>query len=335
MCHVLPGIRTQSLGVLLILLSFDCVQAQVPAPIKAEESRIVLIRQVPISTEVTGKLKSVSPSEEGQYVKHGDLMIEIEDELIRREVAEAEKKHNSVVEIEFAVVALAKAEVDLKQRLEANAKYKSFSDNEIRQTELEVKKSQASLAKSREDKEVLGLTLETKKAQLAQYKVYVPFDGLVTKVHRWPGQSVRPGDPVLTITDMSELRVVLKIDYKRRSEVFVGDPVEIRIDTTGKSIRADSPRFTPDEQTPNEDPGSDLFNRSGPYSPEPTFSAPDQNEVFVGTIRFIDPELLQNGGLVTLSVHADVPNRQDKYGRYLLQQGLPIEAVIIPKKREE
>ncbi len=335
MCHVLPRIRTQSLGVLLILLSADCLLAQVPAPIKAEKSRIELIRQVPISTEVTGKLKSVSPSEEGQYVKQGDLMIEIEDELIRREVAEAEKKFNSVVEIEFAVVALAKAEVDLKQRLEANAKYKSFSDNEIRQTELEVKKSQASLAKSREDKEILELTLETKKAQLAQYKVHVPFDGLVTNVHRWPGQSVRPGDPVLTVTDMSELRAVLKIDYKRRSEVFVGDPVEIRIDTIGKSIRADNPGFTPAERTPKEDSGSALFDRSGPYAPELTISAPDQDEVFVGTIRFVDPSLEESQGLVTLSVHVDVPNRQDKYGRYLLQQGLPIEAVIIPKKREE
>ena len=108
----------------------------------------------------------------------------------------------------------------LKQRVEANLKYKSFSENEIRQTELEVQKSKASLAKAREDKEILGLTLETKTAQLAQYQVSAPFDGLVTKIHRWPGQSVRPGDPVITITDMSLLRAVLKVDYKRREEVF-------------------------------------------------------------------------------------------------------------------
>ena len=337
MCHILPGFRTYFVGILLALTltSAESLIAEPADQIKAEEARIELIRQVPISTEVAGKLKSVSPSEEGQYVKQNELMIEVEDELIRREVAEAEKKFNSIVEIEFAVVALAKAEVDLKQRMEANAKYKSFSDNEIRQTELEVKKSQASLAKSREDKEILGLTLATKTAQLAQYNVYAPFNGLVTKVHRWPGQSVRPGDPVLTVTDMSELRAVVKIDYKRRREVFVGDPVEIRIDTTGKSIRAESPRLDSDDRTSGEGNDSELFNRSGPYAPEPVFAAPEQDEVFTGTIRFIDPALQENRGLVLLSVHVDVPNRQDKYGRYLLQQGLPVEAVIIPKKRDE
>ena len=335
MCHFFLGIRTFLVSVLLAVLFMNPAVAQSPQRIKAEEARIELIRQVPISTEVTGKLRSLNPSEEGQYVKQGDLLIEVEDELIRKEVAEAQKKADSVVEIEFAVVALAKAEVDLKIRKEANAKLKVFSDNEMRQTELEVEKTKASRAKSIEDKEFLGLTLATKTAQLAQYQVYAPFNGLVTKVHRWPGQSVRPGDPVLTVTDMSELRAVLKIDYKRRSEVFVGDPVELRIDTTGKSIRAESSTLKSDEPASNDDNGDDLFRRGGPYAPESLISAPEQDGIFTGTIRFIDPTLEKKSNTVYLSVHVDVPNRQDKYGRYLLQQGLPIEAVIIPKKREE
>ncbi len=169
MCHILPGIRASFSGVLLTVLFVNSAVAQSPEPINAEEARMELIRQVPISTEVTGKLRSVNPSEEGQYVKKGDLMIEVEDKLIRKEVAEAKKKADSVVEIEFAEVALAKAEIDLKIRSETRSNA-VFSDNEMRQTELEVEKSRASLAKSREDKEVLGLTLETKSAQLAQYQ---------------------------------------------------------------------------------------------------------------------------------------------------------------------
>ena len=319
-----------SAALAVVLLMPDVAQGQ--SQIKAEEARMELIRQVPISTEVTGKLINVSPNEEGQYVKEGDLLIEVNDELINKEVAEASKKANSVVEIEFARVALDKAKVDLQQREEANKEYPSFSPTEMRQTALEVQKSEASLAKSLEDKEVLGLTLETKQAQLAQYKVHAPFDGLVTKVHRWPGQSVRPGDPVLTITDMSVLRAVLKIDYKRRSEVFVGDPVEIRIDTTGRSLRADPRAFTEDQPAAKDKTGDELFGRGGPSAPEPVAAAPD-DEIFTGTIRFIDPTLEKKSNTVYLSVHVDFPNRKGKFGRYLLQQGLPIEAVIIPQKR--
>ncbi len=332
MSPILLRIRTFSPGAALAVLLLIPSVAQGQSQIKAEEARMELIRQVPISTEVTGKLVNVTPNEEGQYVKEGDLLIEVNDELINKEVAEASKKAASVVEIEFAKVALDKAKVDLQQREEANKEYPSFSPTEMRQTALEVQKSEASLAKSLEDKEVLGLTLETKQAQLAQYKVHAPFDGLVTKVHRWSGQSVRPGDPVLTITDMSVLRAVLKIDYKRRNEVFVGDPVEIRIDTTGRSLRADRNAFTEDQPAVKDKTGDELFGRGGPSALEPGATAPE-DEVFTGTIRFIDPTLENKSNTVYLSVHVDVPNRKDKFGRYLLQQGLPIDAVIIPQKR--
>ena len=339
MSHFLPEIRITVVGVLLALLVSNPLAAQGQTPIKAEEARMQIIREVPISTEVTGKLESVNPAKEGLYVKQGDLMIEVADDLIRKEVAEAQKKSDSVVEIEFAVVALDKAEVDLKQRVEANLKFKSFSENEIRQTELEVQKSKASLAKAREDKEILSLTLETKTAQLAQYQVFAPFDGLVTKIHRWPGQSVRPGDPVITITDMSLLRAVLKVDYKRRDEVFVGDSVEIRIDTTGKSIKPEASDFEADRRfsTEKDKNADDIFERGGPFVAEPVSSAlaQEQDEVFIGTIELIRPLVDQKSKVLYLNVDVSVPNRQDKYGRWLLLQGLPVEATIIPEKRAE
>ncbi len=339
MSHFLTEIRTTLVGASLALLLSSPLVAQGQTPIKAEEARMQIIREVPISTEVTGKLQTVNPGKEGLYVKQGDLMIEVADDLIRKEVAEAQKKADSVVEIEFAVVALDKAEVDLKQRVEANLKYKSFSENEIRQTQLEVQKSKASLAKAREDKEILSLTLETKTAQLAQYQVFAPFDGLVTKIHRWPGQSVRPGDPVITITDMSLLRAVLKVDYERREEVFVGDSVEIRIDTAGKSIRPEATDPEPDRRTSVEKDGNadDPFQRGGPFAPEPVFSAPalEQDGVFIGTIELIRPLVDQKSKMLYLNVDVNVPNRQDKYGRWLLLQGLPVEATIIPEKRAE
>lgn len=337
MSNFLPEIRITVVGVLLALLVSNPLAAQGQTPIKAEEARMQIIREVPISTEVTGKLESVNPAKEGLYVKQGDLMIEVADDLIRKEVAEAQKKSDSVVEIEFAVVALDKAEVDLKQRVEANLKFKSFSENEIRQTELEVQKSKASLAKAREDKEILSLTLETKTAQLAQYQVFAPFDGLVTKIHRWPGQSVRPGDPVITITDMSLLRAVLKVDYKRRDEVFVGDSVEITIDTTGRSIQPEATDFEADRRTSTETDknADDPFGRGGPFAPEPVFATPQQDGVFIGTIELIRPLVDQKSKTLYLNVDVNVPNRQDKYGRWLLLQGLPVEATIIPKKHDE
>ncbi|HQX49563.1 MAG TPA: HlyD family efflux transporter periplasmic adaptor subunit [Planctomycetaceae bacterium] len=319
----------------LLFVSAGQVIAQDPKPIRAEEARLELTRQVPISTEVTGRLRTVNPSRLGARVRMGDLMIEVEDELIKCEVAEAQSKADSEVEIKFAVVAKEKAELDLAQRREANLKReKSFSDNEIRQSELEVQKTEAQRKKSIEDKEVLNLTLATKTTQLAQYNVYAPFDGIVTKIQRWPGQSVRPGDPVLTVTDMSILKAVLKVDFRRRSEVFEGDKVEIKIDVAGRTIRGDALPTKSETESTEGTEGDDLFNRrGGPFVAEPTNAATQEGEVFEGTISLIEPTLEKKSNTVLLLVDVEVPNRKDKYGRYLLQEGLPIEAIILPKKR--
>jgi len=66
---------------------------------------------------------------------------------------------------------------------------------------------------------------------------------------------------------------------------------------------------------------------------EPTNAATQEGEVFEGTISLIEPTLEKKSNTVLLLVDVEVPNRKDKYGRYLLQEGLPIEAIILPKKR--
>ena len=81
MSHFLPEIRTTVVGVMLALLLSSPLVAEGQTPIKAEEARMQIIREVPISTEVTGKLQSVNPGKEGLYVEQGDLMIEVADDL--------------------------------------------------------------------------------------------------------------------------------------------------------------------------------------------------------------------------------------------------------------
>ena len=61
----------------LQLLCTSPVLAQNPAPIQAEEARLELTRQVPISTEVTGRLKNVNPSKLGAQVRYTCTNVEI------------------------------------------------------------------------------------------------------------------------------------------------------------------------------------------------------------------------------------------------------------------
>ncbi|MFM7919897.1 MAG: hypothetical protein ACKPJJ_06690, partial [Planctomycetaceae bacterium] len=57
--------------------------------IPAHSALLEVVRRVPISTEVAGRIVSVTPSDEGVLVKAGDEMIRLDDAVIQAEVKRA------------------------------------------------------------------------------------------------------------------------------------------------------------------------------------------------------------------------------------------------------
>lgn len=326
-------------------LTMSSAWAQEVRQIPAQEAQMQIIRQVPIAAEVAGALVVVNPTEEGVFVKKGDLLIKLNDTVILAEVERARKQATLVTEIEFAEVALETALENQKQKQEANKKRPgAFTPSEMRQVDLEVRKGQAQLSKSNEDKVLHELDLKTKEAQLNQYTVYAPFDGFVTKVLKYAGQNVRPGDPVLTLTDMSELRASLKVHFKYRDQLFVGDEVEIRIDTQAQAGPAPRQAANPQGES---DLGS-IFGggdkpsaeKGGPRADAEAFvDAPvavaSSADIFMGKITVIDPKVEPDSSqALMIRLGVTVPNRQDEFGRFMLQEGMPVKAIVLAKKRK-
>lgn len=321
------------------------VCAQDIVRIQAEQAQLSVLYEIQISTEVAGTLVEVNPLQEGQFVRKGDLLIRVNDAVIQAEYAHAKRQSETEVEVNFAKTSKAAAEQSLKTKDDANRKFAgSFTENEMRLARLEVDKANAQLEKANEDKILYGLSAEIKAATLDQYRVIAPFDGIVTKVHKFPAQNTRPGDPVLTLTDLSMMRAFVKVNFVHRDALFVGDEVEFRINA---AARPDAPATQ--RENPNKADGADaadFFNNKGPnvssgaapaFLPAAEPAVVPDDRVFVGTISFVDPKVepLTGAGVntyaVTLSV--DVPNPQDGFGRYLLQEGIPVTATILAQKR--
>lgn len=337
----LVGRRNLAQFIVLMLLwsLLDSVSGQDVMRIDATEAQMQIKRQVPISSEVAGTLVTVNPSEEGILVGKGEMLIKLNDSVIAAEVARARKQSTLTTEIEFAEVALATALEGQTQKRDANVRRPgAFTPSEMRQVDLEVRKGEAQLAKSKEDKGLAELDLKIKEAQLNQYTVFAPFDGFVTKVQKYPGQNVRPGDPVLTLTDMSELRASVKVHFKHRDLLFVGDEVEIRIMTQrGAGAVEREPATTPADDTDSIFGEAPTGKKGGPSANLGLSLEPDETsdaEVFVGRIDLIDPKVEPDSTQsLMIRLGVTVPNRQDKYARYMLQEGMPVKAVILAKKR--
>ena len=327
----------QVIGLTLLWSLSGTVSGQDVVRIDASEAQMQIKRQVSISAEVAGTLVTVNPTEEGISVSKDDMLIKLNDSVIAAEVARARKQSTLMTEIEFAEVALATALEGQTQKREANVRRPgAFTPSEMRQVDLEVRKGEAQLSKSKEDKGLAELDLKIKEAQLNQYTVYAPFDGFVTKVQKYPGQNVRPGDPVLTLTDMSELRASVKVHFKHRDLLFVGDEVEIRI-VTQRGAPERQPAAAPAEDSDSIFGDTPTGKKGGPSAGAVFSTAVDEisdTEVFVGRIDLIDPKVEPDSTQsLMFRLGVTVPNRKDKNGRYMLQEGMPVKAVILAKKR--
>ena len=322
-----------------IAASLVCAVCAISPPTAESQERVPvskgairILKQVPLSSEIPGHLIFVNPTEEGQLVRRGDIVIRLNDDLIAAQHVLAQRKAASEVEIKFAEVALDKATVDLEVQLEANSLSPgTYTESEIRQSKLEVKKAEAQLEKSREDKIILELEAQAKGVELKQYEVKSPIDGVVTEVHRWPGEAVRQGDPVLTITDLTVVRAVLDVDYGYRDLVSVGDTVEV--------IATGRPMATPAEDTseqPTRPAGTSIlsdFNGSTGKEDSGSIQRPAAagriaGERFTGTVTYISTKLTP-GASRQLEVYVNVPNRQDSQGRFLLLEGVGVQAWIL------
>ncbi len=104
--------------------------------------------------------------------------------------------------------------------------------------------TEAGLAAS-ERPEVARIDLEVAQVLLDQTTVRAPFEGTVTRLHVVPGQYVRAGDPVATLSDLTKLSAEIPVDRKSTKP---GDNLELRIEGSTQSVAVDTvdaipPRF--------------------------------------------------------------------------------------------
>ncbi|MEZ6061238.1 MAG: HlyD family efflux transporter periplasmic adaptor subunit [Planctomycetaceae bacterium] len=308
--------------------------------IAAQTPRIEIRDTLEISVDIPGTLKEVVRV--GDIIRKGDLVVRLNDSLVRGELSVIEAQYNeakaaaeSDVLVEFAKVKHATAQVELQVRLEANQKVEKlgrapvFTATEINRAELDVKQGDAEIRKAMHDRKIAGLAadtksveIEAKQRELEQYTVHSEIDGIVTDVVHPAGESVRQGDPILTIVNIDVVKAIVHVDEVHKSRFKVGDTVLVRFNhDTNLSQRSDgrdADSFFTDR------PKSDADTR-----PEATLtsSKPDADDVtFEGTVVLISPELTTNK---LLEVTAHIQNRKDSEGRPLLRDGQPVRAVIL------
>lgn len=156
---------------------------------------------VVVSAEVSGRIAKIN-FEEGQPVRRGDVLVQLDDSVARAELAQAQ-----------ANLALAQSRFDRSQRLQTAG----FVSKEARED--------ASIALQLQE-----ASIELAKARLDKTRIVAPFDGIIGLRSISVGEYVSPGQDIAPLEAVSVLKADFRLPERHVSDIQVGQTLEINVD---------------------------------------------------------------------------------------------------------
>lgn len=238
------------------------VQAQQkdPRDVQATECTISLVHSAILASERVGILRAIEFAE-GKEVRKGATVATLGDEIAVAALRKSEKEATSDVQIRYASKAAEFANQELEIAKTANNRLEgTVPQVEIKKLELGKQRGVLQIEQAQFEQDVAKLTVNEALAQVDSYVVTAPFDGIVRKVHRKPGEAVRQGDPIVEIYSESRMRVTGYVTIAQSYRVSTGDAVKVQLDLKDDDLAIE--KIWLDGKVMLVDPeGSPLLNR--------------------------------------------------------------------------
>jgi HlyD family secretion protein len=243
--EMLPGMGAQEekLGVRIATVRMGTLTETITAPGVVEP-----ISQVEISAQVNARVMAI-PFREGERVRKGDLLIQLDDRNLRaaKESASARRDGDAArLEAERARIAgprqtvqIARRNMERQKRLfeSGDVPRTSFEDAEVRVRELEatIAAAERSIASLESALAASSAEIERVEQELSFAKIDSPIDGFVTQLNAEVGELVvvgtmnQQGTVIMTVADLDKMRMLAQVAEADIAKVKVGQPCDIRI----------------------------------------------------------------------------------------------------------
>lgn len=167
-----------------------------------------------LSFEVAGRLGTVN-LRVGQTVKAGELLAELDDEVYRNTLRD---KRAAVEEAQ----ALLAQDEDTLQRQQTLFSRNVVSRVAVTDAETDVRSRQSQLTQAEQ-------ALATAEEDLADTKLFAPFDALINAVDVEDFETVGVGATVLSVYEAGAFEVSLSVSFDVASRLVVGTPAQVRL----------------------------------------------------------------------------------------------------------
>lgn len=242
----------------------------------AAEGRVITYpgAEVKVSAERAGRLTRVL-AVEGQVVRKGELLAEIDADELRAWLAESRARvAETDAEMTLAAATLARRERLVSERIVAVH---------------DLDQAQRDLDTARARRETARASVARYEAQLAKTRILAPIAGTVIARSADAGETVEPGDPIATLADLGRLRIEGEADEGDAAALAVGADVRISADGyPGRSWKG----------TIEEVADSVTLRKLKPQDP----GRPTDTRILAVKVAFAEPAPLKLGTTVELRI---------------------------------
>jgi macrolide-specific efflux system membrane fusion protein len=218
------------------------------ASVEARSVLVKLIEQVDVPAEEAGRLASIDVRE-GQSVRQGDRLAQIEDAAARLALQRAElelaiaiREAEDTADVRSAQQALEFARAELQRARESVKKFRnSISQSELDRMELAEVQADSELASAQKDLSIARTTCELRRKQVDMANLQVrrrqitsPLDGVVVEVLQNTGEWVEAGAKVVRLIRLDMLRAEGFVQLKDMVEPLVGRDVQLWVVVPGR-----------------------------------------------------------------------------------------------------
>lgn len=230
-------------------------------------------RQVSLRSQAEGRLLSLT-GDPGDTVQQGQVLGRLDNVLLQTAVGEAEAElaarqfEVARTESELADIrtSIEQARVELQQASNDAQRLKSLADQgaiaaqEAERAETTLRTAEQALASTQEqvrtrqqavsaaEQRVIAqrsIVQETQQ-RLTFANLSAPISGVVLERVTEPGELIQPGEAVLTLGDLSEIRVVIEVTDSNLQSFALGQPIDLEIDAfQGETFNGRITRISP------------------------------------------------------------------------------------------
>lgn len=223
-----------------------------PLSLQIESVVLRLLEEAEVPAQEAGVVTELAVRE-GQRVKKGELVAQIDDQVARLAADAAQSQYDIArakaandVRLRFSKKALEVAQAELRRSTESIERFaKSVSQSQLDVERLTVEKNQLEAEQAQHEHQVALLELKAQaheltaaRALVERRKIVAPFDGVVVQVYVRRGEWVEPGQQSVRIVHVDRLKAEGFMPSEQASPELAGKPVTLRLNEAATETAA-------------------------------------------------------------------------------------------------